>query len=282
MVSERESVTDIPVQIPRSPSPGDDDWSTFELPGGSPGVLLVHGFTGDPREMRPLAEMLNRLGLYCYVPLLPGHGVPPMELHGLTDEQWLDAARAGLDHVRAQHEKVLVCSFSMGAALSAIMLAQRDTRQEQIGGFIAVAPMIATRFPLLVLSPILSRLMRWVYPLKLMSVDMLGMRKKILQYDSTLDLDDPQVVARLRDEVRLPVAVAGELRKIARRAILAARHLYLPTLVVQGTADLTLDPEGARRFYRGLAAEDRSIVTISGAQHEFVREGTRGHAELLS
>ncbi len=271
--------------------------STFELPGGLPGVLLVHGFTGDTSEMRGLAEMLNGMGLYCYAPLLPGHGTQPQELFGLTDEHWLRAAREGLEHVKAQHEQVIVCSFSMGAALSAIMLAQeaRDSdwhryqhsdqhsgQHEQVAGFIAVAPLIATRVPLLLLSPILSQFKPWFYPLKVTSIDMLGIRRKIVQYDPTLNLDDPEVLARMRDTVRIPIAVAGELRKIARQAIQAAHHLSMPTLVAQGSADLAVDPEGARRFYRGLAATDRSLVTISGAKHDFVMPATRGHAELLA
>ncbi|MEP7284299.1 MAG: alpha/beta fold hydrolase, partial [Chloroflexota bacterium] len=234
--------------------------NAFELPGRSPGVLLLHGFTGDPSEMRSLAQRLNiELGLYCYAPLLPGHGVPPHELYGVTDDHWLEAARHGLAQVKAQHKRVIVCAFSMGAALAAIMLAAKP---QQADAFIAIAPMIATRIPLLpILTPLLGRMIPWVYPLKFMSIDALGMRQKLLDFDPTLDLDDPQIAARLRDEVRIPVTVIEELRKVAARAIHAAPHIEIPTLVAQGDSDMLVDPDGAHRFYRSLAAQDKTLLT---------------------
>jgi len=247
------------------------------MPG--PGVLLLHGFTGDTSEMRPLAECINgSLGLHCYAPLLPGHGVPPHELHGISDEQWLQAAQQGFECLRAQHQQVIVVSFSMGAALAAIMLEHTNAEV----AYIAISPLIATRFPLIPFTPLVSRFMPWIYPLKFVPIDMLGIRGKILQYDPTLNLDDPIVVARLRDEVRLPIAVAEELRKIAKRAIRAAQGITVPTLVVQGDGDLTLDPEGARRFYRNIPATDKTLLTVADADHDFVKFNRPGNAVLVS
>ena len=34
----------------------------FILRGGEPAALLIHGFPGTPREMRPLAETLHAQG----------------------------------------------------------------------------------------------------------------------------------------------------------------------------------------------------------------------------
>lgn len=36
------------------------------------GVLLLHGFTGSPAELRPLGEFLSRQGYAAAAPLLPG------------------------------------------------------------------------------------------------------------------------------------------------------------------------------------------------------------------
>jgi carboxylesterase len=257
-----------------------DHAAAFEFPGNSPGVLLIHGFTGDTSEMRPLAEKLNQeLGLYCYAPLLPGHGVMPHELHGVTDVHWQDAAHEALDHVRARHKDVIIVSFSMGAALAADMLAHDH---KHVIAFVAIAPMISTRFPLIPFTPLVSRVIPWFYPLKYVPMDMLGIRGKILSYDPTLDLDDPDVRRRLRKEVRLPIAVADELRKVAKNAIRAAHHIHVPTLVAQGERDLTLDPHGAKRFFRHVPANDKTLLTFSGADHDFVKRNCRGNDELVT
>ena len=47
------------------------DPSPFFLPGGPTGVLLIHGFTGSPPEMRLVGNYLNQRGCTVSGPLLP-------------------------------------------------------------------------------------------------------------------------------------------------------------------------------------------------------------------
>ncbi len=44
------------------------DPSGFDLPGGPVGVLLIHGFTGAPTEMRLMAEYLHARGMTVSAP----------------------------------------------------------------------------------------------------------------------------------------------------------------------------------------------------------------------
>lgn len=90
----------------------------IELKGTSEwGVLLVHGLSGSPAQMRPLAEALNSDGHSCYVPVLPGHATHPDELFYINWNDWYEAAKEEYLKVRAQHEKVAVIGFSLGAGL---------------------------------------------------------------------------------------------------------------------------------------------------------------------
>src|SRR5688500_19881795 len=59
------------------------------------GVLVLHGFTGSPASMRPIAEQLADRGYAVELPLLPGHGTHWKHLSSTT---WQDLAR---DTVRA-------------------------------------------------------------------------------------------------------------------------------------------------------------------------------------
>lgn len=243
------------------------DRTSFEIAGHSPGCLLLHGFTGDPREMRPLAEGISsQLGLYSYVPLLPGHGGPPHLMHGLSIDDFMAAARAALAKVREQHSRVIVCAYSMGAALAAQLVAEQP-----VAGFVAIAPMVAIRNRLLPLAPLARYVLPWIYPLKIASIDALGLREELLAYDPTLNLDDPATLAMLRNEVRFPVSVTDELRKMQARARKAAHRITEPTLVVQGGLDLLLNPAGAQRFYDDLAAVDKQIKFFPDVDHDIVK-----------
>ena len=51
--------------------PGCEPWSAE---GGPHGVLVLHGFTGNPQSMRGLAEAFAAAGFTVELPLLPGHG----------------------------------------------------------------------------------------------------------------------------------------------------------------------------------------------------------------
>ena len=57
-------------------------------------MLVLHGFTGSPHSMRPLAECLANRGYSVELPLLPGHGTA---LEDLVPTRWSDwsAGRRG-------------------------------------------------------------------------------------------------------------------------------------------------------------------------------------------
>ena len=60
----------------------------FFLAGGPVGVLLMHGFTGSPPEMRRLGDSLYGEGLTVSAPLLPGHGTTTDECNSVRWQQW--------------------------------------------------------------------------------------------------------------------------------------------------------------------------------------------------
>lgn len=114
--------------MPRTPAddvhpvlPGCEPWSS---PGGGPhGALVVHGFTGSPVSMRPLAEVLAEAGFAVELPRLPGHGTDPADLAETTWDDWLTEADRALGDLRARvgDGKVVVVGLSMGGALTAAL-----------------------------------------------------------------------------------------------------------------------------------------------------------------
>jgi len=107
----------------------------FRIAGGSRGgALLVHGFTGTPHEMLPLAEPLARAGFDVLGVRLPGHGAAdPGEPNEWS--AWRDAVAAGLAELEASGaDSVVVVGLSMGALL-AIDLAHASPR---VGAIVAL------------------------------------------------------------------------------------------------------------------------------------------------
>ncbi len=227
--------------------------------------------------MRPLGEAIaQQFGFYVYAPLLPGHGGPPHLMHGLSVEDFMQSAREALAKVRAQHSTVIVCAYSMGGAIAASLIAD-----DPPAAFVGIAPMFSIRMPLMSLAPLARYVLPWIYPLKLASIDRLGLRAELLSYDPALNLDDPATIARLRNEVGFPVTIADELRKMANQARKAARRIHTPTLIIQGSADLLINPAGAQRFYDTLPATDKQLHLLPGADHVLVKPHSPGHDAML-
>ena len=59
------------------------------------GVLVLHGFTGNPSSMRAIATEMAALGFHVELPLLPGHGTIVDEMLDTGWAEWSGAGRCG-------------------------------------------------------------------------------------------------------------------------------------------------------------------------------------------
>ncbi len=96
----------------------------FDLPGGSPGILLIHGFTATTAEVRPLAERLNQAGYSISAPLLPGHYTHPSDLNRVRWQDWVETVEDAYQALRSRTGQIIVGGESTGGLLS-LYLAQR-------------------------------------------------------------------------------------------------------------------------------------------------------------
>lgn len=87
-------------------------------------VLLVHGFTGSPNDLRPVAETLYNAGHPVEAIQLPGHCHGPAPLNASTREEWSGAVRDAAERLKSRFGRLAVCGLSMGGLLT-LQLAQR-------------------------------------------------------------------------------------------------------------------------------------------------------------
>ena len=106
-------------------------------------VLIVHGSTGSPADVRALAEHLHRSGLSVYASLLPGHGTEDGERPEVKWQACLQEVLLRYRMLSKRHRRVHVVGFSFGAAL-AILLARR----ESVASLCLLAPALVPRLPL--------------------------------------------------------------------------------------------------------------------------------------
>ncbi len=108
--------------------------------GAEEAVLLIHGSTGNPKDLAGFADKLFGSGYHVYNMLLPGHGTGA---EGLPETKWKSCYNEVLLRYRILTRtcrRVHVIGFSFGAAL-AILLA----RQEQPSTLSLLAPALVPK-----------------------------------------------------------------------------------------------------------------------------------------
>ena len=113
----------------------------FLLPGGAHGVLLIHGFTGLPAELRLMGEYLNARGFTVLAIRLAGHGTTVEDLSRMEHEDWMDSVRDGSAILSGVCEQVSVVGHSMGAVFAMLLSVETDVvHVVSLGAPIMIAP----------------------------------------------------------------------------------------------------------------------------------------------
>ena len=219
----------------------------FLLPGGRPAALLIHGFPGTPKEVRPLADVLHPAGWTVQGLLLPGFGADIGTLFQRRYQEWVAAADAALRALQAAYSPVLLVGYSMGAAVA---LNVAHTRPPD--GLLLAAPFWQLgNWWQRALWHGLKPIFRQLQPFKKADFADPRIRQAVGGVMPDVDVDDPAVQAALR-QLRIPAGLFDQLLDLGRAAKAIAPQVQVPTLVIQGTLDETVTPALTRRLLQAL------------------------------
>jgi carboxylesterase len=107
--------------------------SEFFLRGGRSGVLLIHGLTGTPTEMRFVGNGLNKAGFTVLGMQLAGHCGDEADLLATGWRDWVASVSAAADRLREQVDHLFVAGLSMGAVLALKLAIDRPQDVDGLG-----------------------------------------------------------------------------------------------------------------------------------------------------
>lgn len=233
----------------------------FRRDGGTRGsVLLLHGFTGTPHEMEPLAEPLAAAGFAVLGLRLPGHGTPePGEPNEWS--AWEQAVHAGFAELRPDVPRAVV-GLSMGALL-ALELARQSG--DAVRSVVALSPAVTL--------PPAVRAALW---LAARTFGERGRRRLLPKGQS--DIADAGVRATHPKSPPFPVAAAlsfNELRLAVRSRVGA---VVQPQLIVHSVRDRTCPVAGAHWLARNTGAHDVELCILERSGHVIPVDVESAHA----
>ena len=110
---------------------------SFFYEGGEVGVLLIHGLTGTPVEVKYVGKALHKAGYTVYGVQLPGHCGNEADLLATGWQDWAAGVEAALARLRRRCSKVFAGGLSMGAVLSLHLAARHP---DQVDGLLLYGP----------------------------------------------------------------------------------------------------------------------------------------------
>lgn len=220
-----------------SPGALSPETAPFAADGGPVGVLVLHGFTGSPRTVRPWAAHLAEAGLTVRAPLLAGHGADWRALAKTGWTDWYADAERAFTELYARCEQVFVAGISMGGCL-AFRLA--ETQRDRVAGLVVVNPSLAGDNPLIPFTPVLK------YVIK--AIPSIG---GDIKHPGTQD-------GALK---RTPVAAVATLPAMWKTTAAEMASVTQPLLVYRSAVDHVVGPASMKALTRALpGAEIRMLA----------------------
>jgi carboxylesterase len=224
-----------------------------------------------------MAEYLAARGITVHCPLLPGHGELPNKLYKVTRQEWLDEAEEAFITARAGCDELFLMGHSMGTTLCADLA----IRHGHFKGMIMLAPAYEVPDSRIRALALLRYVMPWFNPLRMTRLRKLA-KERLLDFDPTLDFDDPAIQKKLPEMTRVPTGAIDEMRKTLDMGRKMWPSLDIPTLIIQGGDDIAVDPADTQKLLDQLPNSDKELLFFKEAGHELMRLFDPAHSAVWS
>lgn len=224
----------------------------FFFPGGPDGCLLVHGFTGTPKEMRWMGEHLAQNGCTVMGVRLAGHATCPEDMPRFRWKDWLASVADGWYMLREKTDRIFVMGLSMGGALSLLFAARYP-----VAGVVAMStPYDLPRDPLLQFIQVL----KWFVP---------SVAK------GPPDWRDLEAASDHIDYPAYPTRSIVELRDLLAEMRSTLPHITAPVLLMHSKDDTGAPPDNAWAIFNRLTTPDKQLIWVEDSGHVITREPQR-------
>lgn len=242
-------------------------WSPRQVPGTEPscrelgrvGVLLLHGYTGSPWEVRPLLPIFDDLGWSHALPVLCGHGTSVDDLEGTTWQDWLRSGTEAAEWLADRCDRIHVVALSMGCLL-AIKLLVRDLGVPWVS-CVLLAPALTLGTPT---ERAIGLMQRAGWPRR-------------------LGKNPPKLARNLLPPAywQIPVGQTAGMLELAVDVRSHVQSPAVPTLVLHGNLDRTIPMRRTRRFvHTALPHATHEVVVGAGHLLPRTRQAKRVFARI--
>lgn len=242
----------------------------FITRNGNSAVLLIHGLTGTPAEMKHFGKVIARKGYTVACPELAGHCASIQALQATSWRDWYRSVEQAFEALSAEYEQVYVGGLSMGALLALLLAAGK---KERVAGVILLSttffydgwnmPKLKQRLLLpLVLHTPLKYLVHWE------ETSPYGIKCERTRALVSAILSNKD--AKTADKIgyfKTPATVILESTKLMKAARQALAKVVSPTLIVHSTEDDMASVKNAIYVQTHISASHVETLLVDDTYH---------------
>lgn len=227
-------------------------------------VLLFHGMTGSPYELKKYGQYLHSLGYDVFANCLPGHGDKVEEIYTVKYTDWLEFAFNRFKDLKSTYDEVYVSGLCLGAVLA---IAVAEKYKSEVDGVIALSTTLyldGWRLPWYkIFMPVgLATLVRFYYtypecdPHGIKNLRTRNIVKKLLQ-KGDVGMND------------FPMTCIYELLKLSRfvRNKKRLSQVESPILFIHSKEDDLTSPKSSKDVYNAISSADKELIILEDSYH---------------
>ena len=215
----------------------------FYAEHGNVGVLVSHGYTGNPQSMRYLAEGLADAGFTVALPRLKGHGTTAADMATSTASDWIADLEQASAWLQQRCDTLFVTGLSMGGTLTLFMAGQHP---DLFKGIIPINAIVFSNNPDLASLAFLSPA----------PPEVPGIGSDI-KAEGVTELAYPVV----------PVPTVKELFTLMKVADEMLPRIACPALIFVSRDDHVVPPVNAQYIFDKLPNADKRLVWLENSYH---------------
>jgi len=220
-------------------------------------ILLIHGWTSVPYEMRRLGKYLNENGWTAYGPMLKGHGTVPKNLENIKWREWVEDIDRAYKKLRKNHNQVFVGGTSIGANI-AILLAKKHP---EISGLVLMATPYQMKLEKLKLEKIT------VLFLKIMRIF-----KKYNKKFYPPTFGSRTTITRLISYRTYPIDSVFEAAELVKKSRKNLSKITQPCFLLQSSSDCIVAKDSMEKIYAQIGSKIKKKKYIKRAYHTFISD----------
>lgn len=216
------------------------------------GIILIHGWTATPYEVRRLGKYLNGEGYSVSGPLLRGHGTKPEDLENVKWQDWVDDLLKAYDDLKKNCDQIYVGGTSIGSSLAVLLAIERP----EIKGLILMAPPYKIKF-----EKLLEIVGKLLLPFK-------KYNKKYYPPTFGVSTTITRIIAYQKYSIKSSLEVLSMVR-FAREKLSEVKQ---PVFLIKSMHDHVLGKNSLEDIYSRIGSEVKEKKYIKRAYHTFISD----------